>query len=117
MFEALADALIHRGLQLDPDSQLGPALHFFVMDVAKIFALLVIVMQSFRPERRVEGYVWNIQMGQAELPAPDRSFAGRHHYDAASTRPPSVTSREFGQPATAVSAPGAARSPAPPRQS
>ncbi len=193
MFDALADALIYRGLRLEPDSHLGAALHFFVMDVAKIFALLVIViylmgllramlspervrdfvrgrpdwqarslavtlgavtpfcscssvplfigfveagiplgvtfsfliaspminevaavvlvgilgwklaalyvgagllvawfggivMQYFRPERWVEGYVWNIQMGRAELPAPDRSFAGRHRYAVAEVR-------------------------------
>jgi uncharacterized membrane protein YraQ (UPF0718 family) len=39
-----------------------------------------IVMQSFRPERWVEEYVWRIQMGQADLAEPDRSFAGRHRY-------------------------------------
>ena len=39
-----------------------------------------IVMQSFKPERWVEEYVWKIQMGQANLPEPDRSFAGRHRY-------------------------------------
>jgi len=44
MFDTLADLLVYRGLGLDPASQAGAALHFFVMDVAKIFALLVLVI-------------------------------------------------------------------------
>ena len=39
-----------------------------------------IVMERFRPERWVEEYVWKIQMGEASLPEPDTSLAGRHHY-------------------------------------
>jgi len=39
-----------------------------------------IVMERFKPERWVEDYVWKIHMGQAELPAADTSFAGRHRY-------------------------------------
>ena len=39
-----------------------------------------IVMERFRPERWVEDYVWKIQMGEASLPEPDTSLAGRHHY-------------------------------------
>ena len=42
-----------------------------------------IVMQSFKPERWVEEYVWKIQMGRADLPEPERSFAGRHRYAVA----------------------------------
>ena len=45
-----------------------------------------IVMQTFKPERWVEEYVWKIQMGQADLPEPDRSFAGRHRYAVAEVR-------------------------------
>ena len=45
-----------------------------------------VVMQSFRPERWVEEYVWKIQMGQADLPEPDRSFLGRHRYAVAEVR-------------------------------
>ncbi|MCB1849774.1 MAG: permease [Gammaproteobacteria bacterium] len=45
-----------------------------------------IVMQLLKPERWVEAYVWQIQMGKAELPAPDRSFAGRHRYAVAEVR-------------------------------
>ena len=39
-----------------------------------------LAMQAFRPERWVEEYVWKIQMGQANLPEPDKSLAGRHRY-------------------------------------
>ncbi len=193
MFEILANMLIYQGMGLDPQSSAGAALHFFVMDLAKIFALLVIViylmgllrallspervrrfvrgrpdwqargfavslgavtpfcscssvplfigfveagiplgvtfsfliaspminevaavilvgilgwklaalyvtsgllvawfgglvMQAFRPERWVEDYVWKIHMGEADLPAPDRSFAGRHRYAVAEVK-------------------------------
>ena len=39
-----------------------------------------VIMQRFRPERWVEDYVWQIRMGDADLPAPDTSFVGRHRY-------------------------------------
>ena len=45
-----------------------------------------VAMQSFKPERWVEEYVWKIRMGKADLPAPDRSFAGRHRYAVAEVR-------------------------------
>ena len=45
-----------------------------------------IVMQRFKPERWVEEYVWKIQMGQSNLPEPDRSFAGRHRYAVAEVK-------------------------------
>ena len=45
-----------------------------------------IIMQTFKPERWVEEYVWKIQMGQANLPEPDRSFTGRHRYAVAEVR-------------------------------
>ncbi|MBL3591133.1 MAG: permease [gamma proteobacterium endosymbiont of Lamellibrachia anaximandri] len=193
MFEILANMLIYQGMGLDSLSSTGAALHFFVMDLAKIFALLVIViylmgllrallspervrrfvrgrpdwqargfavslgavtpfcscssvplfigfveagiplgvtfsfliaspminevaavilvgilgwklaalyvmaglsvawfgglaMQVFRPERWVEDYVWKIHMGEADLPEPDRSFAGRHRYAVAEVK-------------------------------
>jgi uncharacterized membrane protein YraQ (UPF0718 family) len=193
MFELLADLLIYRLFGLDASSQIGAALHFFVMDVTKIFSMLVviiyvmglfraflspervreyvrncpdwqargmavtlgavtpfcscssvplfigfveagiplgvtfsfliaspminevaavilvgilgwelallyvaaglvvawfggIIMQWFRPERWVEEYVWNIQMGQVELPTPDSSLLGRHRYAMAEVK-------------------------------
>lgn len=193
MFETLADALVYQVLGLDAASHAGSALQFFVMDVTKIFALLVIViyvmgllramlspervrefvrgrpdwqargfavtlgavtpfcscssvplfigfveagiplgvtfsfliaspminevatvilvgilgwklaalyvaagllvawfggivMQWFKPERWVEDYVWKIQMGQVDMPEPDRSFTGRHRYAVAEVR-------------------------------
>ena len=39
-----------------------------------------IAMQAFRPERWVEGYVWNIRMGQTANVERDDSFAARHRY-------------------------------------
>ena len=187
MFDALANLIVYRWLGLAADSHGGAALHFFVMDTAKIFVLLVVViyvmgllramlspervreyvrgkppwlarttavglgavtpfcscssvplfigfveagiplgvtfsfliaspminevavvilagilgweltlmyvaaglvvayvggmvMERFRPERWVEGYVWQIHMGEATLPQPDTSLAGRHRY-------------------------------------
>ena len=187
MFDALANLIVYRWLGLAADSHGGAALHFFVMDTAKIFVLLVaviyvmgllramlspervreyvrgkppwlarttavglgavtpfcscssvplfigfveagiplgvtfsfliaspminevavvilagilgweltlmyvaaglvvayvggMVMERFRPERWVEGYVWQIHMGEATLPQPDTSLAGRHRY-------------------------------------
>ena len=44
MFETLADLLIFQGLGLDPSSRTGAALHFFVMDVTKIFVMLVLII-------------------------------------------------------------------------
>lgn len=38
------------------------------------------VLERFRPERWVEDYVWQIRMGEATLPEPDRSLRGRHTY-------------------------------------
>ena len=193
MFEAFANMMVYQTLGLDPLSRLGAALHFFVMDVTKIFLLLVVViyvmgllrallspervrefvrgrpdwqarsfaiilgaitpfcscssvplfigfveagiplgvtfsfliaspminevavvilvgilgwklaalyvlagllvawfggmaMQFFKPERWVEAYVWKIQMGKLDLPAADKSFAGRHRYAMAEVK-------------------------------
>jgi len=44
MFETFGDLTAYRFLGLDPASHLGSAVQFFVMDVAKIFALLVLVI-------------------------------------------------------------------------
>jgi len=42
MFEAFSDLVVFRWLGLDPGEHFGAALHFFVMDVTKIFVLLVL---------------------------------------------------------------------------
>jgi len=39
-----------------------------------------VVMERFKPERWVEGYVWKIHMGEAQMAKPDTSLAGRHRY-------------------------------------
>jgi len=44
MFDALGNLVAFQLLGLDPASRLGAALHFFVMDVAKIFVLLIAVI-------------------------------------------------------------------------
>jgi uncharacterized membrane protein YraQ (UPF0718 family) len=58
MFDSLATLLIVQLAGLDPDSRIGAALHFFVMDIAKIFVLLVTIIYLmglirllFSPER------------------------------------------------------------------
>ena len=44
MFDLFANALAFSILGLDPTSRTGSAVHFFIMDVAKIFVLLVVVI-------------------------------------------------------------------------
>jgi len=44
VFDVFAHRLVFAGLGLDPASRLGAALHFFVMDTAKIFVLLVVIV-------------------------------------------------------------------------
>ncbi len=44
MFKAFADFLIYQLAGLSPDMATGQAIHFFVMDVSKIFVLLVIII-------------------------------------------------------------------------
>lgn len=44
MFDALASLLVHDALGLAPASRIGAALHFFVMDAAKIFFMLAAVI-------------------------------------------------------------------------
>ncbi|AGA90585.1 putative permease [Thioflavicoccus mobilis 8321] len=46
MFERLGDLVAFEILRLSPESHLGAAVQFFVMDVAKIFALLVVVIYA-----------------------------------------------------------------------
>ena len=46
MFEVLANLIVYGLLELRPGSDLADALHFFVMDTAKIFALLVIIIYT-----------------------------------------------------------------------
>jgi uncharacterized membrane protein YraQ (UPF0718 family) len=44
MFDTLSNALVFNLLGLDPASRTGAAVQFFIMDVAKIFVLLVVVI-------------------------------------------------------------------------
>ncbi|MGB5177089.1 MAG: permease [Gammaproteobacteria bacterium] len=44
MFEALANRLVYLWLGMDPASHSGAAVHFFVMDTAKIFVMLVAII-------------------------------------------------------------------------
>jgi uncharacterized membrane protein YraQ (UPF0718 family) len=46
VFDAFGSLVVHHGLGLDPDSSIGAALHFFVMDVAKILVLLTTVIYA-----------------------------------------------------------------------
>ena len=65
MFEGLADLLVFRGLGMDPASHVAAALHFFVMDVTKIFVMLVLIiyamglLRAFLSPERVREYVRN----------------------------------------------------------
>lgn len=44
MFESLGDLIAYDWLGLTPDSQLGAATQFFVMDITKIFVMLVVII-------------------------------------------------------------------------
>lgn len=63
MFEAFATLLVYQLLGLSADSPFGSALHFFVMDVAKIFVLLVVIiylmglLRALLSPEKVRGYV------------------------------------------------------------
>jgi uncharacterized membrane protein YraQ (UPF0718 family) len=46
MFDAFASLLVYRMAGLDPGTPLGAAVHFFVMDVAKILVLLSVVIYA-----------------------------------------------------------------------
>ena len=63
MFDRLGDLVAFQILRLSPESHLGAAVQFFVMDLAKIFALLVIViyvmglLRALLSPERVRGFV------------------------------------------------------------
>ena len=65
MFESLADLLVYRAMGMDAASHTGAALHFFVMDVTKIFAMLVLIiyvmglLRALLSPERVREYVRN----------------------------------------------------------
>lgn len=65
MFEALADLIVYRAMGLDVSSHTAAALHFFVMDVTKIFVMLVLIiyvmglLRAFLSPERVRDYVRN----------------------------------------------------------
>ena len=44
MFDTLSNVLAYTLLGLDPASRTGAAVQFFIMDVAKIFVLLIVVI-------------------------------------------------------------------------
>ncbi|MCW8828061.1 MAG: permease [Gammaproteobacteria bacterium] len=44
MFDALANFIVFDWMGIDPASHTGAALHFFVMDTAKIFVMLVVII-------------------------------------------------------------------------
>jgi len=43
MFEQLADLIIYQLFSLSPHSKIAETAHFFVMDVSKIFVMLIII--------------------------------------------------------------------------
>ena len=63
MFDAFANLIAYRWLGLTPAGQLGTAVHFFVMDTAKIFVLLVVIiyvmglLRALLSPERVRSYV------------------------------------------------------------
>jgi len=65
MFELFAELLVYKGIGLDPDSHTGAALHFFVMDVTKIFVMLVLIiyimglLRALLSPEKVREYVRN----------------------------------------------------------
>ena len=65
MFEFFADLLVYQGLAIDPKTHTGAALHFFVMDVTKIFVMLIVIiylmglLRAFLSPERVRNYVRN----------------------------------------------------------
>jgi uncharacterized membrane protein YraQ (UPF0718 family) len=65
VFDSLADLLVFRMMNIDPASHAGAALHFFVMDVTKIFVMLVIIiyvmglLRAFLSPERIREYVRN----------------------------------------------------------
>ncbi len=65
MFDMLATKLVYELLGLDPATHTGAALHFFVMDISKIFVMLVIIiyimglLRALLSPEKVRDYVRN----------------------------------------------------------
>jgi uncharacterized membrane protein YraQ (UPF0718 family) len=65
LFDAFAQFIVFQILGLTPETHLGAALHFFVMDVTKIFIMLVIIiyvmglLRALLSPERVREYVRN----------------------------------------------------------
>lgn len=63
MFDALANLIVYQLLSLSAESRLGAALHFFVMDTAKIFVMLLLIiyimglLRAMLSPERVREYV------------------------------------------------------------
>ena len=63
MFKDLADLLVYQLLGMDPESRIGPAIHFFVYDVVKIFFLLFAMVfvigfvRTWLPEHRLKKWM------------------------------------------------------------
>lgn len=63
MFHASADFLVYQLLGLSPTSAVGSSLHFFVMDISKIFFMLILIIylmglfRSFVSAEKVRNYV------------------------------------------------------------
>jgi len=65
MFDLLADLLVYQLLALPTESHFGAALHFFVMDVTKIFVMLILIiyimglLRALLSPEKVRDYVRN----------------------------------------------------------
>ena len=63
MFDALGNAIAYSLFGLSPDSHLGQAVQFFVMDITKIFVLLIVIiyimclLRAMLSPERVREYV------------------------------------------------------------
>lgn len=65
MFDYFADLIVYQLLALSSESNLGAALHFFVMDVTKIFVMLILIiyvmglLRALLSPEKVRDYVRN----------------------------------------------------------
>ena len=63
MLTRITDTLIYDWIGLDPDTRFGGAVHFFVYDSIKIFALLAVmifaigVIRTWLPEDRLKSWM------------------------------------------------------------
>ena len=63
MFDVLANIIVYQFIGLTPGEHLGDAVHFFVMDVTKIFAMLIIIiyimglLRAMMSPEKVRNYV------------------------------------------------------------